>query len=219
VGLARLLAVAFLAYLIPGERVVAQLAAARAGQPPLHVETVVTSSQNDAPARLVFDLHPDFGLRASDDRGRRWLVQRGRVVAGSELPPPAWLPDLEVLALHDAGALHSWLSAHGVDANVNELGRCGEGDCYVLGGRQGRAQLWVDKNALEVRRVVVPGQASLELQGWKAFAKQRFPGEVALAADSGPIASFAVESVATAPQLASGDFTPAWVQAAPAARE
>jgi hypothetical protein len=217
--LARLLAVAFLAYLVPGERVVAQLAAARAGQPPLHVETAVVSAQGNAPTRLAFDLHPDFGLRASDDRGRRWLVQRGRVVAGSELPPPVWLPDLEVLALRDPGALQSWLTAHGIDGNVNELGRCGDGDCYVLGGRQGRAQLWVDKRALEVRRVVVPGQASLELQAWKAFEKQRFPGEVALIGESGPIASFAVESVGSAPALASGDFSPAWVQAAPAARE
>jgi hypothetical protein len=215
VGLARLLAVAFLAYFSSGERVIAQLAAARAGQPALHVETAVASSQSGAPARLAFDLHPDFGLRAADDRGRRWLVQRGRVVAGSEVPPPAWLPDLELLVLRDEGALHAWLTAHGVDAAANELARCGDGDCYVLGSRQGRAQLWVEKKALEVRRMVVPEQAALELQAWRAFEKLRFPGEVVLAGGAGPIATFTVESVVAAPALGSGDFSPSWVQAAP----
>jgi hypothetical protein len=217
--LARVLALAWLAYITPGERVVAQLAAARAGQGPIHVETSVASTQDGAAKRLAFDLHPELGLRASDDQGRRWLVQQGRVVAGSQMPPPTWLPDLEVLVLASSGALHSWLVAHGVDPNVNELGRCGDGDCYVLGGRQGAAQLWVEKSGFEVRRVSLPGQAGLELDTWKAFDKRRFPGVIALASDSGPIATFTVESVVAAPALGGGDFSAAWVQAAPARSE
>jgi len=217
--LARLLAVAWLAYLIPGDRVVAQLAASRAGQPPVHVEASVSSSQPGAPARLSFDVHPELGLRAADDRGGRWIVQRGRVVAGSQLPPPAWLPDLEVLEIRDAGSLHAWLAARGIDAATNELGRCGEGDCYVLGGRQGAAQLWVEKNAFEVRRVVLSGAPALELEDWRIFDRIRFPGRWVMAGESGPVAVFAVESVTPAPSLASADFSPAWVQAAPAQRE
>jgi hypothetical protein len=217
--LAKLVALAWLAYITPGERVVTQLAAARAGQAPIHVETAVSCEQAGAARRLAFDLHPELGLRASDDRGRRWLVQRGRVVAGSQVPAPAWLPDLEVLALASPDALQSWLIAHGVDATVNELARCGESDCWVLGGRQASAQLWIDKNALEIRRVVAPGQEALELARWRAFEKRRFPAEIALGSDSGSIARFAVESVVAAPTLGSGDFSAAWVQAAPALPE
>ena len=89
--LAKLLAFGLLAYFASGERVVAQLAAARAGQPPLHVEGVLSAAAPETPARISIELHPDFGTRISDDRGGRWVIQRGRVLEGTLLPLPAWL--------------------------------------------------------------------------------------------------------------------------------
>lgn len=214
-GAARLLALAWLAYFVSGDRVVSQLAAARAGQPPLHVEAALSTAASDAPARLRIDLHPELGMRVADDRGGRWIVQRGRIVAGTTVPAPGWLPDLEVLGLREESALREWLGAVGVDVSANELARCGDGDCYVLGTRQSLAQLWVDKNALQVRRLVLPGRAPLELEEWRVFEKVQFPGRIELTG-TGATATLAVQSVAPATSLAASDFSPSWVQASPA---
>ncbi len=213
--LAQLLAFGLLAYFASGERVVAQLAAARAGQPPLHVEGVLSAAAPETPARISIDLHPDFGTRISDDRGGRWVIQRGRVLDGTLLPLPAWLPDLEVLALRRESELRAWLVGQGIDASANELARCGEADCYVLGTRQSLAQLWVEKRSFEVRRLVLPGRGPTDLEEWRAFERIRFPARVELASD-GATATIAVESVAVAPSLGAADFSAAWVRAAPA---
>lgn len=208
----RLVALAWLAYFLSGDRVVSQLAAARADQPPLHVEAALSTAGSDAPARLRIDLHPELGMRVADDRGGRWIVQRGRVIAGTAVPAPPWLPDLEILALRQEATLREWLGAAGVDVSANELARCGDGDCYVLGTRQSLAQLWVDKNALQVRRVVLPGRAPLELEEWRGFARIQFPARIELTG-AGATATLAVESVAPATSLAASDFSPSWVQA------
>ena len=214
--LAKLLAFGLLAYFASGERVVAQLAAARAGQPPLHVEGVLSAAAPETPARISIELHPDFGTRISDDRGGRWVIQRGRVLEGTLLPLPAWLPDLEVLALRRESELRAWLVGQGIDASANELARCGDGDCYVLGTRQSLAQLWVEKRGFEVRRVVLPGRGPMDLEEWRAFERIRFPARVELASD-GATATIADESVAVAPPLGAADFSAAWVRAAPSA--
>lgn len=211
----RLVALAWLAYFASGDRVISQLAAARAGQPPLHVEAALSSGASDAPARLRIDLHPDLGMRVADDRGGRWIVQRGRVLAGTTVPAPVWLPDLEILALRQESSLRDWLGAAGIEISANELARCGDGDCYVLGTRQSLAQLWVDKNALQVRRLVLPGRAPLELEEWRAFDRIQFPARIELASEGGT-ATLAVESVVPAPSLAASDFSSTWVQASPA---
>lgn len=214
-GLPRLLALAWLAYFVSGDRVLSQLAAARAGQPPLHVEAALSTAASDAPARLRIDLHPELGMRVADDRGGRWIVLRGRVVAGTSVPAPGWLPDLEILGLREESALREWLGAVGVDVAANELARCGDGDCYVLGTRQSLAQLWVDKNALQVRRLVLPGRAPVELEEWRVFEKVRFPARIELTG-TGATATLAVQSVAPATSLVASDFSPSWVQASPA---
>ena len=213
--LPQLAAWVWLAYFASGEAVVAQLAAAHAGQPALHVEGALSAAAPDAPTRLSIDLHPELGMRVADDRGGRWVVQRGRVIAGSTLPTPGWLPDLEVLAMRHESDLRVWLGVQGIDTSANELARCGDGDCYVLGTRQSLAQLWVEKRALEVRRVVLPGRAALELEEWRGFERIRFPARIELAGD-GETATIAVERVTPAPPLAAADFSASWVQAAPA---
>ena len=99
---------------------------------------------------------------------------------------------------------------------ANELARCGDGDCYVLGTRQSLAQLWIEKRPLEVRRIVLPGRGQSDLEEWRSFDKVRFPTRIELSGSDGT-ATLAVESVAPAPRLVAADFTAAWVQAAPPA--
>ena len=140
----------------------------------------------------------------------------GTVVAGTTLPVPAWLPDLEVLSLRHESDLRAWLGQQGIDVSANELARCGDGDCYVLGTRQSLAQLWVEKTPMEVRRIVLPGRGQTDLEEWASFDKLRFPGRIELSGGGGS-ATLAVQSVAAAPKLASADFTEAWVRAAPPA--
>jgi hypothetical protein len=215
--LPKLLALAWLSYFASGESVVTQLAAARAGQPALHVEGALSAAAPDAPTRLSIDLHPEFGMRIADDRGGRWVVQRGRVLAGTTQPLPGWLPDLEVVALRHDSDLRAWLGTQGIEVSANELARCGDGDCYVLGTRQSLAQLWVEKRALEVRRLVLPGRGSLDLEEWRSFDRIRFPARLELSRD-GATATIAVESVVPAASLISTDFSASWAQAAPVIR-
>jgi hypothetical protein len=213
--LPKLFALAWLAYFASGERVVAQLAAAQAARPALHVQAALSSSASDAPASLSIDLHPELGMRVADDRGGRWVVQRGRVLAGTTLPLPAWLPDLEVLGLSHEVDLRAWLGQQGIDATANELARCGDADCYVLGTRQSLAQLWIEKRPLEVRRIVLPGRGQSDLEEWQSFERIRFPTRIEISGGGGT-ATLAVQSAGPAPKLSSADFSEAWVRAAAA---
>lgn len=182
----------------------------------MHVEGALSAAASDAPTRLTIDLHPDFGMRIADERGGRWVVQRGRVLDGTRLPLPVWLPDLEVLVLRHESDIRAWLVGQGIDASANELALCGDADCYVLGTRQSLAQLWVEKRAFEVRRLVLPGRGSMDLEEWRVFGQIPFPARVELSS-GGASATIAVESVTPAPSLSAKDFSPEWVRASPAA--
>ncbi len=211
--LPRSFALAWLAYFASGDRVVAQLAAAQVARPALHVQGALSAAASDAPTSLSIDLHPEFGMRVADDRGGRWVVQRGRVLAGSCLPLPAWLPDLEVLVLRHESDLLAWLAVQGIDVTANELARCGDGDCYVLGTRQSLAQLWIEKRPLEVRRLVLPGRGQSDLEEWRGFDRIRFPARIEISGSEGT-ATIAVESATPAAKLSATDFSEAWVKAA-----
>ncbi len=214
--LARGLALVWLAFVLPGERVVGMLAESRAGRTPLRVEAKLSARASSAPAQLVIELHPDLGARISDDKGGRWLVSNGRVTAGTQLPAPAWLPDLTPLVLRHESELRAWLAAEGVDLERNELARCGDDDCWVLGTRQAPAQLWVEKSSLDLRRIVRARAARTAFDQWQEFGKVRFPARIELADDSGTVATLSVESV-TAITLGPSDLSPAWIQASPSA--
>ncbi len=112
---APLLAILWLGYILPGEQVVAQLAEGRAARPPLRIEAQVAARDSGAPRKLTIELHPELGGRASDDQGGRWVWNIGRTISGTQLPPPAWLPDLEPLVIRREGDLRSWLAASGVE--------------------------------------------------------------------------------------------------------
>ena len=216
-SLARGLALLWLAYVLPGDRVVGMLADARAGRTPLRIEAKLQARDGAAPSSLVIEISPELGARISDDRGGRWLVSGGRATAGTQLPAPAWLPDLAPLVLRRESELRGWLAAEGIDLEHNELARCGDGDCWVLGTRQSPSQLWIEKPALDLRRIVRAKAPRASFDQWQEFGKIRFPAHIELADDSGPIAALTVESVAPI-SLGPADLTAAWIQAAPAAK-
>jgi hypothetical protein len=213
----RALGLLWLAYVLPGDRVVGMLAEARASRTPLHIEAKLTARDSKAPASLVIELHPDLGARISDDKGGRWLLSGGKVTAGTQLPPPAWLPDLAPLVMRRESELRGWLAAQGVDAAQNDLARCGDGDCWVLGGRSAPSQLWIQKPALELRRFVQGKTTRASYDDWQDFGKVRFPKRVQLSDESGPVATLTIDGV-SAVTLGAAELSSAWVQASPAAK-
>jgi hypothetical protein len=210
-------ALVWLGYILPGDQVVSQLAAARAGRPPLRIEAQVASRDSSAPKKLTLELHPELGGRASDDQGGRWVWNIGRTISGTQLPPPAWLPDLEPLVLRREGDLRSWLAADGVNVGANELARCGDGDCWVLGTRASAGQVWIEKPGFELRRVVRQKDARTAFDQWQEFGKIRFPAKIEISDDDGVVATLTVQSVNPI-ALSAADLQPSWVQAAPAAK-
>jgi hypothetical protein len=211
------LALVWLGYILTGQQVVSQLAEARSGRPPLRIEAQLSARDSSAPRKLTLELHPELGGRASDDLGGRWVWNIGRTISGTQLPPPAWLPDLEPLVLRREGDLRSWLAADGVDLAANELARCGDGDCWVLGTRASAGQVWIEKPGLELRRVVRQKDARTSFDQWQEFGKIRFPAKIEIADDDGVIATLTVQSVNPI-ALSAADLQPSWVQAAPAAK-
>jgi hypothetical protein len=72
----------------------------------------------------------------------------------------------------DEDRLPALVAQLGVDLRRNQLARCGEADCFVLGGREATAQLWIEKDRFEVRRVLGRAGDLVEFEsgtGWAAF--------------------------------------------------
>ena len=216
VWLAALVAGSLLGYVLPGERVLLQLQTLRQKNPPLRVEVRLAGEESDWPERVRFELHPDFGIRVSGDLGGRWLVQGGRVVAASGPTVPEWIPALEILVMRSKEDLRAWLDWARIDFTVNQLARCGEADCFVIGGRDADRQLWIDKDRFEVLRWAAGRGRGIEFGPWADWGPHRFPAEFRILDREQTLAGFSVETVTSAPGFTESDFTPEWVQAAPA---
>lgn len=207
---AALLAVLFLGYVIPGERVVRELARARGGAAPLRVEAELQLADDDSPSRIVLELHPEGGARVEDGQGGRWLLQGGRVVS-RDGSAPVWIPPVDVLVLAGEPALLGWVRDAGIDLSVSGLARCGDADCFVLGRRESEEQLWVDQTRFEVRRTLLRGRRA-DFEAWRDFGAARFPERIRIGDAEGPRASLRVLSVERAKGLGPADFSPAWLR-------
>ncbi len=211
-----LAALLLFAYVLPGERVLLQLATLREKLPPLRIEATLISEESDWPQQVRFELHPEFGYRISDESGGRWLVRAGRVVATSEPDVPEWIPALEILVLRLDEELRAWLDWARIDFTVNQLGRCGEMDCFVVGGRAASRQLWIDKDRFEVLRWVAGRGRGIEFGPWTSWGKLRFPSLIRIVDRDETFAEFEIDRVVSAPALSEADFTPEWTQSRPA---
>ena len=120
------------------------------------------------PGLVTLEAHVDFGVRASSIEGGRWLLQRGRVTVGGTGGSGRWVPELEILLLHTPDQFLNWFATRDVDFDRNDLARIEDRDCFVIGGRDGVAQLWLDKQTLEVVRFVSSSGVQVD---YRAYAR------------------------------------------------
>jgi hypothetical protein len=204
-----------LGFVLPSERVLLQLEERRARAKPLHIEADLAGDPRGVQAwapRVVFELHPEFGARVSDSYGGRWLVRGRRVVASNRELVPDWIPALEILVLRSAEELQEWLDWARVDGQINQLGRCGEADCFVLGGRAATRQLWIDKDRFEILRWVAGSGRRIEFAQYANWGSVRFPSEIRVVERDENFAVFSVTAVRPISGLAEADFGPDWAQ-------
>lgn len=209
---ALLLLIPVLAYVLPAERALEQIGKAGALRGPIALIVRIEGVDPSWPSQASIDVHPKEGMRVDDGRGGRWVVRGGRVVGASTPALPAWLPQLEVVGFASADSLTSWLRASGVDVQRNELGRCGVEDCFVIGGRDGPAQLWVEKDRFEARRWVSPLGRSFEFGPYAAFGNVKFPSKIEVFETEGRLATLTVTQLSPASTLGAADFSPRWAQ-------
>jgi hypothetical protein len=200
-------------FVLPPDKIVHVVAARRADATPLRAELEVSRLGESDPIQLRAELHPDRGARLNDAAGRRWLVRDGRVTGGAGTRSLAWIPELDVLVLRDEEALQVWLQTQGVDATSSHLARCGDADCFVLGGRDEPNQLWIDKDRFEIRRFRSGSGRLLELADYEEWGGVRFPARGSVSDSLGPVAEIVVRSVEVAPELDQADFSPVWLLA------
>ncbi len=200
------LLVSVLGYVLPVERVVAELSRAREDALPLRIEARLSGIVPAWPAQVVLELHPDFGMRVLDDRGGQWLMRQGQLVLGNPPRVPLWIPEIEILGLRSEEDLLTWLARARVDLGRNELARCGESDCYVLGGIGRGGQVWLEKERFEVLRLVLPGKRELLLESYASWTGIRFPRTIKVLDTHGELATLTIESLTRAGDLGEEDF-------------
>ncbi len=206
VSLALLMSV--LGYVLSVDRVVAELSRARQEALPLRLEARLSGIVPAWPEHVVLELHPDFGLRVLDGQGGQWLLRQGQLTRGNHLRAPAWIPEIEILGLRSEHHLLTWLARARVDLERNELARCGESQCYVLGGIGRGGQVWLEKESFEVLRVVLPRGRELLLEHYASWTGVRFPRTIRVLDRHGELAVLTIETLSRARDLSEEDFLP-----------
>jgi hypothetical protein len=209
------LALAQLGYILPSDRVLRELERVRKEQTAVSGEAelrIELPGRGDWPQRVTFEIHPEFGARVQDDRGGRWLLRGGRTPEGNSPQIPPWLPQLDLLVQRNAERLRTRLTQSGVKVETNELARCEAVDCFVIGGRQARAQLWLDKDTFEVQRWITGVGRSFVFSGYRDWGGVRFPSEIKVMDEYAAIATLLVQRAQAAPGLREADFSAAWLR-------
>lgn len=238
-GLAALLAGVALPALgaIPqAERVADAVAAAnRAGRrtEPLWIDVQLRIGDSAPVASGVLATHPTglarLELKSTSGFVERHLLQGeaytasrdGRLLEEGHRP---FLPPVFLLQADSGAALRAALGSYGVDAAQAALGRVGEHDCYVLGGRLPRLpdgrepfrpSVWVDLESFEVVRIDRADGVRFELGPLHSFGGIRAPRWIEIEAPDQPTARLELERVvrASAPAAA---FGMDWLTASPA---
>ena len=213
------LALGLLAYILPGEVVVEQLAALRGRGETVRFEATLDGLSEDWPDQVTIELHPTRGDRVADNQGGRWLLAGGQVLAGSRMPAPRWIPPLDLLVMRGEIPIDRFVRGLGVDLETNELARCGEQDCFVLGGRASAAQIWLDKDSFELLEIRLEDGSRTEFSGYQTWGGKggpRLPSEITLFDSFGRIGSLSLARAGRASDLQASDFSARWVEAAAA---
>lgn len=138
--------------------------------------------------------------------------------------PHPFLPPLFLLQATSGEALGAALASFGVAQREVVLGRLGQHDCYVFGGRRfgpgGETllpSLWVDIVSYDPVRIVRADGVEFRLGPIEVFDGIRLPRFVQILTPSGLRARLDIESAATADAPAAL-FQPEWLYAPPADR-
>ena len=191
-----------LGYVLPAERVLALIAEKRRGAPPVRLTVEVERPGEEEPLRAWVELHPGGGWRIVDDGGQRWAGQGPQIRRIGGPPPPIGLAEAWLLAISDEERITQHVSRLGVDLSRNQLARCGEADCFVLGGRRGRVQLWVDKDRFEVRRYRNPQGVYLHFNGRQEVGGAlRMPTRIRVEEPEGLVLEVTILEAEAAPHL------------------
>jgi hypothetical protein len=191
-----------LGFVLSAARVLHEIAEVRDGISPFQVTVELGESEDEAGLHLWVDLHPRGGWRVVDERGARWGGQGPWTRSTAGEPPPAGLSLAWLLAVSDEQRLTSMVGQLGIDLRLNQLGRCGDSDCFVLGGREGAAQLWVEKDRFEVRRYRSPRGWTLEFEAYRqGLGRLRIPSQLRLVGPEGDETRAHIVGIERAPEL------------------
>jgi hypothetical protein len=189
-------------YVLPADRVLKEIARSRDRVSPVRIRVEVERAGTDRPASLRVEVHPKGGWRIQSDDGSRWVGRGPSLIEGPPDAPPGGLGAAWLILISEEGKLRSYLARLGVNLDRNQLGRCGDDDCFVFGGRDGAAQLWVDKDRLEVRKLRDRKGQEVEFDGYRGgIGPVRVPTIIRVLDPLGTIGEAAVVEFEEAPEL------------------
>jgi hypothetical protein len=178
------------------------MAEKREGAPPVRLSVKVEFFDEEEPITAWVELHPGGGWRIMDEEGQTWAGQGPQIRRVAGAPPPVGLDEMWLLATADEEILPAHVARLGIDLSLNELARCGEVDCFVLGGREGQIQLWVDKERFEVRRYRNPQGLFLHFDGYqKVGGTLRLPTRIRVVGEFGPVSQVGILETEPSPGL------------------
>ena len=215
------LALQLLGYVLPAERVLLQVATSRHGTPSVQLTVSVGESEGEAGLHAWVDLHPSGGWRIVDERGSRWIGQGPWLRQGPGVPPPVGLAETWLLLVSDEERLPALVAQLGVDLRRNQLARCGEADCFVLGGREGAVQLWIEKDRFEVRRYLGRQREVIEFESYRErVGRLRVPSQIRVTDSAGYETLVRVVGIERAPGLENDpELAPARLGEPPGSRD
>ena len=200
----------WLLYIAPPARLLPLLEKSRPEVSAIRMQAELRGQTLGEPGLVTLEAHVDFGVRGSSHLGGRWLLQRGRVTVAGATGSGRWVPELEILLIHTPEQFRNWFSTRRIDFERNDLARLGERDCFIIGGLESSAQLWLDKETLEVVRFVSASGVQTDYRAYSNFDRLRLPGVIEVQRGGTPLL-LEIESVELAPELGPNDFSRSWL--------
>jgi len=190
---------------------------------PILLEVTLRIGDGEPVATGLLASHPT-GLARLELRSRRGFVERHLLQGSSytasrdgELidPPHPFLPPTFFLQTPSGAAFRAALASYGVASGEVVLGRVGDRDCYVFGGRLPRSaegeerilpSVWVDMETYQIVQIDRPGGFRFRFGPVTVFEGIQAPSWIEVVAPGQPDARLDVVRVApaTAPAAAFG---------------